>query len=302
MVNIKTTESTNNVIIMGILKELDVEEKSTADGRDYVSCKATVKVDQDINGKVAANEIPIRMFSMKLKKGTNEVSKLYTGIVGLKQKFTSLAACPEDQPELASKVAITNGRIEENMWADPNSGEIRTGFQISTNFMNPPRDYEEQAVFELSGVILGRQEETDQNGDPTGRLKVKFAVVKYNGNVDVINLIAESEGAVNHIQSNWVDGDTVNVNGKISINQSTKVWYEEQGFGEPIKRSKTETRRELIILGGSPSGLEEDRSYDSDDIKAALAERQARAEQTKEKAKVGSRAQTPEKKSNNFGF
>lgn len=301
MLNIKETESTNVVEIAGILKELDIEEKQTTEGKDYVSCKATIKVDQEIGGKMVENEIPIKMFSMKLKKD-NTPNKIYQNIVKYKQQFTSLAACPEGQPELASKVIINTGRLEENIWIDPGSGEPRTGFQITTNFMNAPRgEFEQGAKFELSGVVMNKVRELDTNGDETGRLKIKFAVVRYGGKVDVIDLIAASDNAVNFIESNWEDGDTVNLNGAISINQSTKVWYEEQGFGEPIKRTKTQTRRELIILGGSPSGLEESYSYDANDIKSGLAERQARVEEQKTKAKTGQRAQAP-KNSNQFGF
>lgn len=300
MLNIKETQSTNIVEIAGILKELDIEEKQTTDGRDYVSAKATIKVDQEINGKMVENEIPIRMFSMRLKKDGN-VNKIYQSIVKYKEQFTSLAACPEDHPELASKVVVNSGSLGENIWVDPNSGEVRTGFQISTNFMNTPRgEFEQGATFELSGVVMNKTRETDANGEETGRLKIKFAVVGYQGRVDVIDLIAASDNAVNFIESNWVDGDTVNLNGAISINQSTKVWYEEQGFGEPIKRTKTQTRRELIVLGGSPSGLEESYSYDSNDIKAGLAERQARVEEQKTKSQTSKRAQTP--KGNQFGF
>ena len=60
MLNIKETESKNNVSVCGILKELDIEEKTTGDGRDYVSCKATIKVDQEINGLMVENEIPMK--------------------------------------------------------------------------------------------------------------------------------------------------------------------------------------------------------------------------------------------------
>lgn len=299
MLNIKETESKNNVSVCGILKELDIEEKTTGDGRDYVSCKATIKVDQEINGLMVENEIPIRMFSMKLKKDGNP-NKIYNSIVKLRDDFTSLAACPEDHPEMASKVAVNSGRIEENIWVDPNSGEPRTGFQISSNFLSKPREgMEQNARFELSGVVLNKTRETDANGDETGRLKVKFGVVRYGGKVDVINLIAASDNAVNFIESNWEDGDTVSLNGAVSINQSVKTWFEEQGFGEPIKRTKTETRRELIILGGSPSGLEESYSYDANDIKAALAERQARVEEMKNKNKAGAKKAAPK---NSFGF
>lgn len=299
MLNINEVESTNIVKLAGILKELDIEEKTSSDGKDYVSGKATIKVDQEINGTMVENEIPIRMFSMKLKKdGT--LNKLYQSIVKYKEDFVALAACPEDHPEFASKVVVNTGRLEENIWIDPNSGEVRTSFQISTNFLNKPRgEFEEGSTFELSGVILNKIQETDANGDETGRLKIRFAVVRYGGKVDVINLIAAGNAA-NFIESNWEEGDTVNLNGAVSINQSTKVWFEEQGFGDPIKRTKTETRRELLILGGSPSGLEESYSYDANDIKNGLAERQARTEEMKNKSNNSKRAQTPKK--NQFGF
>lgn len=290
MLNIKEAQSTNVVEISGILSQLEVEQKKTADGRNYASAKATIKVDQEIGGKMVENEIPVKLFSMELKSD-GKVSKIYTGILEMRDKFTSLAALPDDEKDKASKVVITSGQLKENIWVDSSSGQVRTGFEIDSNFMNAPRqgaEFEPSARFELSGVIMDTTRETDANQEETGRLKVKVAVVGWTGKdgvtrVDVIDLIAASDSAVNFIESNWEKGDTVNINGAISFNQSTKVWYEEQGFGEPIKRTKTQTRKELIILGGSPSGLEEEYSYDANDIKAGLAARAARVEEQKEK-------------------
>ena len=290
MLNIKEAQSTNVVEISGILSQLEVEQKKTADGKNYASAKATIKVDQEIGGKMVENEIPVKLFSMELKSD-GKVSKIYTGILEMRDKFTSLAALPDDEKDKASKVVITSGQLKENIWVDPSSGQVRTGFEIDSNFMNAPRqgaEFEPGARFELSGVIMDTTRETDANQEETGRLKVKVAVVGWTGKdgvtrVDVIDLIAASDSAVNFIESNWEKGVTVNINGKISFNQSTKVWYEEQGFGEPIKRTKTQTRKELIILGGSPSGLEEEYSYDANDIKAGLAARAARVEEQKEK-------------------
>lgn len=301
MLNIKEAQSTNVVEISGILSQLEVEQKKTADGRNYASAKATIKVDQEIGGKMVENEIPVKLFSMELKSD-GKVSKIYTGILEMRDKFTSLAALPDDEKDKASKVVITSGQLKENIWVDPNSGQVRTGFEIDSNFMNAPRqgaEFEPSARFELSGVIMDTVRETDANQEETGRLKVKVAVVGWTGKdgvtrVDVIDLIAASDSAVNFIESNWEKGDTVNINGAISFNQSTKVWYEEQGFGEPIKRTKTQTRKELIILGGSPSGLEEEYSYDANDIKAGLAARAARVEEQKEK---GNKPKTQKKAS-----
>lgn len=291
MLNIKEAQSTNVVEISGILSQIEVEAKQTADGKNYASAKLTVKVDQEIGGKMVENEIPVKMFSMEYKSGTQEVSKIYTGILKLKD-LVSLASLPDDEKDKASKIIINKGNIKENIWVDPSSGQVRTSFEIDTNFINTPRgntEFEPGAKFELSGVVMDMTRETDANQEETGRLKVKLAVVGWTNKktgvtrVDVIDLIAASENAVNFIESNWEKGDTVNLNGAISFNQSTKVWYEEQGFGEPIKRTKTMTRKELIILGGSPSGLEEEYSYDANDIKAGLADRAARVEEQKEK-------------------
>lgn len=302
MLNIMKSESTNVCNISGILSQLDVEEKSTADGRDYVQAKAVIKVDQEVGGKMIENEIPVRFFSMKMKSDGSAVSKIYTAIANFPQTFTSLAALPDEDKNLASKVVINAAHIEENIWVDPNSGEARATWQIGSNFMNPAKgDFEEGARFELSGVILGRTREVDQNGEETGRLKVKFGIVRYKGRLDVVELIADSENAVNFIESNWEDGDTVNVNGAISFNQTQRVWYEEQGFGEPIKRTKTISRKELIILGGSPSGLEEELSYDSNAIKAALDERQGRVQEQKTKSNVKGKSQN-KSFSDNLGF
>lgn len=302
MLNIKEAQSTNVVEISGILSQLEVEQKKTADGKNYASAKATIKVDQEIGGKMVENEIPVKFFSMEMKSDGSAVSKIYTSILEMRDKFTSLAALPDDEKAKASKVVITSGQLKESIWVDSSSGQVRTGFEIDSNFMNTPRqgaEFEPGARFELSGVIMDTTRETDANQEETGRLKVKVAVVGWTGKdgvtrVDVIDLIAASDSAVNFIESNWEKGDTVNINGKISFNQSTKVWYEEQGFGEPIKRTKTQTRKELIIFGGSPSGLEEEYSYDANDIKASLAARAARVEEQKEK---GGKSKTQKKAS-----
>ena len=88
----------------------------------------------------------------------------------------------------------------------------------------------------------------------------------------MIELIAEKPEAVNHIKNNWEKGDTVTLAGIVNMTYEVKTWMEEQGFGEPIERRKTVSKKELIITSGSPSGLDEDYSYDNDAIKIALEE------------------------------
>lgn len=298
MLNIKQVESKNECYISGILNELDVQEGKTSDGREYVRGTAKIRVDQEIGGKVYENIIPVSMFSMKLK-GDGNPNQVYTRIMGYKETFTS-AAIAEDISQ-ASRITLSGKscNITENMWFDQKTNQVRTGFQVSCNFLNQKRDTDkEKASFELSGIVLGTKPELDKNGEETGRLIVNFGLVGYNGRIDVIDLIA-NDVARAHIESNWEKGDTVNVVGVINVTQKTVTWTEEQGFGEPIERTRTESRRELIITGGSAGGLEESLSYDADDVKASLAERKNRMEKTKEKASAKSN-HAP--KTDNFGF
>lgn len=300
MLNIKQVQSKNECYISGILNELDIVEGTTSDGRDYVRGTAKIRVDQEIGGVACENIIPVGMFSMKLKKDGNP-NQVYTRILGYKDSLISAAAA-EDISQ-ASRVTLSGKscNIEENVWYDQRTSQVRTGFQLSCNFLNQKRDNDkEKASFELSGVVLDTRPEIDAQEEETGRLIVNFGVVGYNGKIDVISLIA-NDNAKAHIEANWAKGDTVNVVGVINVTQKTVTWTEEQGFGEPIERTRTESKRELIITGGSAGGLEESLSYDADDVKAALADRKARIESVKDK---GSKAKTTTStsKNNDFGF
>lgn len=295
MLDIKKTQSTNKVTIVGMLNELEIEEKITNDGRGYVSGKASIRVDQEIGGKKVENIIPIRMFSMKKKKdGTDNV--IYERIAKLKDKMTSLAAAEE--PSQASKVLITGATLQENMWADKTTGQVKKDFQISANFMKEAKDEDEDCgVFELTGVIGNMKDEYDKNGDETGRLKISFIVIGWQGKADVIELTVENPNAVDFIKNNWELEDTVSLTGIINMTYKTETWTEEQGFGEPIKRTRTISKRELIVTGGSPSGLDEAFSYDTNDIKAALEERKIREQEIENGGKTVKKPTT-----NSFGF
>jgi len=45
MLDPKKVESVNNLTINGLLSELDIREDKTADGREYVRGRATIRVD-----------------------------------------------------------------------------------------------------------------------------------------------------------------------------------------------------------------------------------------------------------------
>ena len=301
MLDIKKVKSTNNVEVVGILSELNIEEKVTSDGRKYIQGEATVKVDQEYRGELTENEVVVRMFSMRNKKDGSP-NRIYDNILNMRENFTSLAAA--ESPENASHVSISSGQLRESMYLDKSTNLPKTGgFQISSNFMNKAKPGEEQhATFELSGVIGDIKDEIDNNGDETGRLIVKFIVVNFDGTVDVIDLIAEEPTAVNHIRNNWETGETVCLAGVINMVKKVIETEIEQGFGKPIKKHKTVFRRELVITSGSQSGLDEEFSYDGDAIKLALDERTSKINALSEKNKPKAKPTSGFSFDSNAGF
>ncbi len=283
MLDINKVESKNEVNICGLLTELDVNTGTTSDGRDYVRGRAKIKVDQDINGGMTTSEIPVSMFAMKLKKDGG-ANKAYNQILSYKENLISASAV-EDISQ-ASRVVVSSGftRISENMYVN-RSGNVVSTFQIDGNYINPARnDDKDCAKFELSGVVGKKYEELDNEDNPTGRLNVVLIVITYGGKANRINLIAEGNAKA-HIENNWEEGDTVQLTGRINFSFKTETIVEEQGFGEPIERTKTVSTRELIITGGSPEGLDSALSYDASDIKIALDDRQRRMDELKNKSK-----------------
>ena len=281
MLDIKTRPSKNEVYISGVLKELDIKEKTTGDGRDYVSVLATIRADQEVDGVVTENEYPVSLFAYK-KKDNGEDNKLYPIYVKYAETFTSLSAA--ETPNQASRVTVYGDRVNlsENIYYNANTQKLyEKDFQIRANFLNNARESDEEGGhFELSGVIGKTYEETGKDGEDTGRLIIDFIIIGFNGRANVVKLYAK-DNAKNFIEQNWNPGDTVKVTGDIVRSFRVETVLEEQGFGKPIERRVTVSRRELIITGGSNSGLEEELSYDANDIKVALDERNARKEAMK---------------------
>lgn len=287
MLDIMKNQCDNIVEIEGVLKELDIERKTTNDGRDYISGTAIIGVEQEVKGRgTVTEEIPVRMFSMRLKKDGTE-NGIYSSIARMSEELVSMAAA--DRPEMADTVSITSGRLEENVWIDQSTGMPRSNWQISTSFMRKKKkDFtdanSQKAKFEMTCVIGNDiADELDKNGEPTGRLLMKAIVVGWQGKTDILDIFIESEQAKAHVQQYWNKGDTVRIAGYIVVTQKTTTYEEQMGFGENIVRTRTQKCQELILSSGSTSALEEDISYSPEDIKKGLEMRANRIEEMKNK-------------------
>lgn len=293
----------NKVKIEGILSEVDIRTgESKTDGKPYIMGEIKVKVNQEINGVVCEMEVPVNLFATKYTK-EQKINPAYDSIEKIMTDYKSIAAVGDE--DSADRIRIVSGEIGENAFYNQQDNLISYS-RIRTSFANriTKNECTSEATFTTVIVVGNIKDETDKEGNPTGRLIVQAIIPQYSKdddkpNVDLVPFIVASKQAIDHISTYWNKGDTVKIAGKINYSVTTNTVYEEVGFGEPIAKTTTHTVRELIITSGSPSALDGDVAYNTEEITKALTLRQGRLDELKNKSKTPVAAP---KASTNFGF
>ena len=297
-------QAENRVKIEGVLAEVDIKPGSfMKNGQTVESIGGSiiVKVIQTISGEEKELAIPVHMFASKLtNKGTPNPA--YESIKKVMDEYVSIAAS-ENGEEGADRVRITNGNVRMNEYYTQD-GRLVSFPRINASFVQRinKSDCKPEATYTAEFVVASKAEEVDKNGETTGRYKIGAVLPQYGGKVDVIPMYAQSEGVISAISQYWDIGDTVKANGRLDFSATTETIIEEVDFGEPIEKTRTINRSDLIITGGSQTALEGDFAFDEDEIQNALAERRNRLEA--QKSRDMSRAatkQTPPKTTKN-GF
>lgn len=280
-------QAENSVKIEGILSEIDLKTGSTVkNGKtvEYIGGSIKVRVNQTLNGESVELDIPVYMFSNKLKNdgGPNPA---YASIERVMNEYVSIAAAGM---EAADRVRITNANIRMNEYYGQ-TGNLNSYPRINASFVTKVTDltkYAPEATFSTVFVIAAMGYETDKDGvENPNRFKIRGVLPQYGGKVDVVDFLATTPSVIDAVSSYWEQGDTVKVNGKLNFTSIVEEKMVEVDFGEPRKERRTVSVSELIITGGTQTPLEGDFAYDEDEIGAALKERQVYLAEQKEKAK-----------------
>lgn len=294
-------QAENRCKIEGILAEIDIKPghfNKNGQMMESIGGQIIVKVTQKISGEEKELAIPVHMFASKLtNKGTPNPA--YESIKKVADEYVSIAAGGE---EGADRVRITSGSVRMNEYYAAD-GRLVSFPRINASFVTRinKNDCKPEATFIAEFVVANKSEEI-KNDEPTGRYKIDAILPQYGGKVDVIPLFAKSAGVIDAVSTYWEVGDTVKANGRLDFSATTETIIEEVDFGEPIEKTRTINRSDLIITGGSQEPLEGDFAFDNAEIQNALADRKNRLEAQKEKdmSRAASR-QTPPQNSNN-GF
>lgn len=284
------TQATNKITIVGKLLDTTFNTGMTKDGRPYERANLTIRTIQSYGGRQETSEIPVSAFATQFTS-KNTLNPAYESL----QRLKELKTAQNVGIDAADTVKINSGSLRENAFV-ARSGQLISGWQIGSSFFNSGLG-DDTATFSVDIYILDMREEVDREDEITGRLIVKGGIVQYGGKLDVVEFIVESPECVDHITRNWQVNDTVNARGRIRVtSQEEKRVSSESSWGEDVPDApSTKIVRELIITTGSECGFDEERAYDSADIKKAFNVRKANMEQLQVNAKQAPVKATPQK-------
>ena len=293
------TPALNSVVVNGALLGLDLREGKSAPSKGskpYRSVNATIRVNQTFGGKSEISEIPVGFIAMKHKKDGTDNPVYET----LGKYATEYKTAQRDGIEEATNVNINgrkgNGTLSENMFATPqNPDTVVSNWNIGATFLNEnrgiaPGNGADCATFDIEIFILNLERELSREGEETGRLKIRGGVVKFGRKLDCLDFFVENPSAIDYIERNFNVNDTAHFVGRIRFTSETVKYETENTWGESIPQTNTVKKRELIITGpgvGCESGpYDEERSYDPEDIRVLVADRNALKEQKKMEARA----------------
>ena len=273
-------QANNKITIVGKLLDATFATGKTATGgKPYERANVTIRVTQTYGGRTEVSDIPVSAFATQYtNKGT--INPAYESL----QKLKEFKTVQNVGIDAADVLRITGADLSENNFVS-RSGQLVNTWQIRSSFFNTGKA-EDTATFNLDVFIMDMKEEFDREGESTGRLILKGAIVQYGGRLDIVEFIVESPDCVDYISNNWEINQTVNIGGRIRYTtQEEKRAAAESSWGEEIPETSTRTVRELIITRGSNEPFDEEMAYDPTDIKKAFNERKARLEQMQLDAK-----------------
>lgn len=272
-------QGTNKITIVGKLLDVAFASGKTKTGAPYERANLTIRVAQTYGGNDEVSEIPVSMFASQFtSKGTPNPA--YQSLQDLRKMKTA----QDHGIDGADTVRITGANIRENNFVSK-SGQLINGWQISTSFANAGSTAD-VASFIIDIFIMDMSPELDRDGDETGRLLIKGAVVQYGGKLDILNFIVENPDTVDYIQNHWNVNETNTVRGRIRVtSKEEKPVASSSSWGEDVPDTTTRMIRELIITKGDDEGKEEDFAYDPNEIRKGFNVRKAEIEQLQIDAK-----------------
>ena len=246
---------TNKVYIVGTIAEVDVEERTSQAGKNFISGKVVIKSVVDEK----ENLVEVRVIANEKNKDSS-INKQFTAYKNLPAMY-------------GQRVRVAGELNDESMISE---GQIRHFNTIRGTFFNKARSDEADAcTFEYAGFVVKGIVERKNKDDETIGYRIEIAQANYNDtNMKVIrfDINKNDVNIAQAIESNYIVGSTVKIQGKISYDTRVETKEEEVSFGEANKKTVVYTDKVYRITGGSePLDSESADCYPVEEIQALVA-------------------------------
>lgn len=280
-------ESYNEVGLVGKVAEITHRKAKTRNGdKNYIAGEVMLQTGED-------NIIPVSFFQNETTKDGKD-NRGYTAMETMIEEFKTIA---KDGPDEADIVEMSGGRLEENSYYSE-SGQLYRGFRTSGRFFNRRAGANAKNEFIVEGTIVNIHEEI-KNDLPTGRLFIDLLVIAYGDRAHILKLVVRDEAGASYIKSSLSNGDEVKFAGEIEFSKVEEEITEEAAFGPPITRITSKVERNLVITSATAA---KQSSLSQEEIQTALAEREGRLKEEKERTARKKSESKPQSTRGNFSL
>ncbi|GAA0071706.1 hypothetical protein UT300003_32310 [Clostridium sardiniense] len=262
---IRQTE--NKLFVLGKLKSKKFETGTDDKTGAYVKGQLTVEVDTPL-GK-GETKIEFRQ-NAKTKKGAD--NGLYKSLETISREYKDADTYGEEQCDLIK----VEGEIGDGTYYSVRTGKFVEGIRTKGTFFNrldTPQDHCCKAGFE--GYI------SEIKNIEGGELEVTIIGIGYEGIAVPIKGIVPQNLAI-PFSNIYRVGCTATLNFAIINEVITEQVQQQVGFGEGLGEIIEKHIRKIIIFGGSPVNMANPITEDT--VKKAIAIREAKLEENKERA------------------
>lgn len=289
----------NRAEIIGLLKSMNIEEKTSRNGKEMLIGNAVIEVKD--GEKV--NNIRVNVLQMKHKKN-GEIMKPFKSLQTVIAEYKTI---DHDGRENADLVRV-NGEYSLNEYYT-DEGEFRSTKQIRASyFKRLDEEAQHHALLTTDLVVTNIENEVDSEGLVTGRLKVEGFTVNYGPKVTPLKDLIVNEDLADAFRSLYFEGVTGLVTIQINSFAETEIVEVESapshGFGATAKVEEniiTNYINEYIIIGGdvpyqgtaeyTPEEIEEAKKARALDLSTMKANSSAPAQPTGFGAKTPSQSE-----------
>ena len=276
----------NEVNVIGRVKEVNLEEGTTRDGKENIKGNVIVLVEENVNGEVRSHDIRVRVYSNKFKRDGN-VNGLFSGYETVMNEYKSIA---DTGNKHEADLVHVQGTLELNEFIGQD-GSKHSNNQVSAKFFNriTTDDVKKRkgpkATATLEAVVEGIKDSLDSEGLPTGAKELSGFNVDFFGSLrDNSRPIVPFKAVVPEALADAFDGlydvgdtgkFTLKINNYAEEASAEEVEEEVSGFGntEELKDVKRNFVNNLEVIGGTEA-YNNGREYDEEQIKEAKEWRQ----------------------------